>query len=101
MEIVGAESLTREQLLIQLQNGGKLIRYVYCISLIAVTIRRFSPVYYVSMETNPAVRSWPYLLITLFLGWWGVPWGLVYTPQVILMNLGGGEDVTEEVGSQL
>jgi hypothetical protein len=26
-----------------------------------------------------------------------VPWGLLYTPLVILTNLGGGRDVTDQV----
>jgi hypothetical protein len=33
----------------------------------------------------------------LILGWWGFPWGFIYTPMVILKNFSGGEDVTERV----
>ena len=31
------------------------------------------------------------------LGWWGVPWGIIYTPLTIFTNLFGGQDVTDEV----
>ncbi len=43
----------------------------------------------------------PYTLLSLFIGWWGFPWGLVYTPMVLIQNLGGGNDVTAEVMSAL
>ena len=31
---------------------------------------------------------------TFLVGWWGIPWGLVYTPMAIFRNLSGGERVT-------
>jgi hypothetical protein len=30
------------------------------------------------------------------LGWWGVPWGLIYTPLTLWTNLSGGRAVTAE-----
>jgi hypothetical protein len=36
-------------------------------------------------------------LQTLVLGWWGVPWGLIYTPMVLIGNLCGGKNLTEAV----
>lgn len=32
----------------------------------------------------------PYCLGTLLLGWWGIPWGPIYTVQAIAKNLRGG-----------
>ena len=90
-----------EQLLIELKRGGRLIRFIYCISLIVVTIRCISPVYYIPFEGSRFNKSWPYTLMTFFLGWWGIPWGLIHTPRILLTNLGGGEDVTEEIRMQL
>jgi hypothetical protein len=31
-----------------------------------------------------------YTLTSLLFGWWGFPWGLIYTPQAIYRNLCGG-----------
>jgi hypothetical protein len=42
-------------------------------------------------------RGVVYSLPSLFLGWWGVPWGIIYTPITIFTNLCGGQDVTDEV----
>jgi hypothetical protein len=33
-------------------------------------------------------------MVSLLLGWWGVPWGLIYTPLTLWSNLSGGREVT-------
>ena len=38
-----------------------------------------------------------YTLISLLLGWWGIPWGPVYTIGSIFNNPTGGKDVTGDV----
>jgi hypothetical protein len=42
-------------------------------------------------------RSFGFSLISLVLGWWGFPWGPIYTISSLVTNLGGGKDVTSEV----
>jgi hypothetical protein len=68
--------------------------YEYCISIIAVTWRRPSQ----PVRLRPDKRSWvhglPYCLISLLFGWWGLPWGLIYTPLTIYSNLCGGCRIT-------
>jgi hypothetical protein len=39
----------------------------------------------------------PWTLLTIVLGWWGIPWGPVYSIQSLVVNLKGGKDVTAEV----
>jgi hypothetical protein len=39
----------------------------------------------------------PLTLLTILLGWWGIPWGPVYSIQSLVVNLKGGKDVTTEV----
>jgi hypothetical protein len=46
-------------------------------------------------------RGCVYALVSLFLGWWGVPWGIIYTPMTVFTNLSGGQDVTDEVWARL
>jgi hypothetical protein len=36
-------------------------------------------------------------LITLGLGWWGIPWGPIYSIGSLFSNLTGGKDMTKEV----
>jgi len=40
-------------------------------------------------------------LFTLVVGWWGVPWGPIYTIESIFSNCCGGKDVTKEIMGSL
>ena len=73
---------------------GRLVCFEYCVSLLAVTLRRTSAPVAVPPGGRAWVRGLPYTLISLFLGWWGVPWGLLWTPAAIAVNFRGGHDVT-------
>lgn len=46
-------------------------------------------------------RGLIFSLVSFLLGWWGVPWGLIYTPVTMFTNLSGGQDVTDEVWTLL
>ena len=43
------------------------------------------------------VRGLPFSLLSMLVGWWGIPWGVVYTPLVLITNFSGGRDITKEV----
>jgi hypothetical protein len=68
-----------------------------CISLIAITLRRPTPIFLVPFGSQSWLAGLPYSLVTLLLGWWGIPWGPLYTPIVLVTNLGGGCDVTAQI----
>ena len=36
----------------------------------------------------------PFVLLTLLLGWWGIPWGPIRSIASIVTNIAGGTDVT-------
>ncbi len=78
----------------ELKLGARFVVYEYVISLIVVTWRRPSPVFYIRPGESTARYHWPYSLITLLLGWWGFPWGPAFTIGAIRDNLRGGRDVT-------
>jgi hypothetical protein len=101
MRIYGIEKLTAAELEAALAAGGRFVLFEYCISLVLMTLRRSSGVYFMRPCESGLLRGVPYTVLSLLLGWWGVPWGLVYTPLVVLMNLSGGRDVTAEVRAQL
>jgi hypothetical protein len=85
----------------QLAAGDRLVVFEYCISLIVVTLRRPSRVYLIRAGKSGLLPGVPYTILSLLLGWWGIPWGLIYTPLVVVTNLSGGCDVTAEVRSRL
>jgi len=96
MAIHGAETWTTDRLIRELSAGGRLVRYQYCISFIFTTLRRESAVHFVPAGQAGLMTGLPYTLLALILGWWGLPWGVLYTPVCVFTNLTGGRDVTVE-----
>jgi hypothetical protein len=97
MRIRGAEHLTPAELAAELAAGGRLVFYEYCISLLILTLRCPTDLYLLRPGELGLLRGLPYTFVSLLLGWWGIPMGVLYTPLVVLTNLGGGCDVTDEV----
>lgn len=79
----------------QEDDGEVLVFYEVCISLVFVTLRRPTRVHRLAAGESGTWRGLPYALVTLLLGWWGLPWGLLYTPLVLWTNLSGGCEVVE------
>lgn len=97
MKIVGIDGLTNDQIHQEILKGGKFGFYQYCVSLLVVTFKRSSDIYFVPAGhavTGPRVG---YSLLSLLAGWWGFPWGPIYTVQSLWTNLAGGRDVTRDV----
>jgi hypothetical protein len=81
----------------EVQRGGKFVLYSYCVSLLVVTFKRPSEIYFIRSGESAIGRGMPLTLLTILLGWWGIPWGPVYSIQSLVVNLKGGKDVTTEV----
>ena len=71
--------------------------FPYVFSILSVTFGRSSDVHFVRAGEGPFGKSLPYTVISLCFGWWGFPWGFIYTPMAVATNLGGGKDVTAEI----
>jgi hypothetical protein len=79
-----------------LEAGERLVFYEVCVSLVFVTLRRPTRAYRLRRGEWGLRRGLPFALVTLLLGWWGLPWGPIYTPLVLWTNLTGGRALTEE-----
>lgn len=101
MEIVGLEGLSSEELSHELRHGGRFVIFTYCISILVMTFKRPSKVYFLKAGESGFVHGLPYLLISLLLGWWGIPWGPIYTLEAILNSLSGGKNITREMVSAM
>lgn len=96
--IIGFENIkSGAQLQQEIQQGGKFVVFQYCVSLLVITFKRSSSVYFIRHTENAVVKGLPFTLLSLVMGWWGIPWGPIYTIQSLGINLGGGKDVTREV----
>lgn len=97
MKIRNIEGLSATDLQQEAAKGAKFVYYPYTISLLFVTLKRTSAVYLVKAGESSARKGIRFTLFSLFLGWWGIPYGPKYTFQSIRTNTRGGKDVTDEV----
>ena len=93
----GLQGVSRTELEKELAAGGRFVFYEYCISLLICTLRRPSDVVFLRAGEWGWVRGIPFTLLSLAFGWWGVPWGVIYTPLTLVTNFSGGCDVTADV----
>ncbi len=75
-------------------RGGRFVVYQYAVSVVLLTFRRSSRVYRVE-PGQVGTEAGKYTLISLLFGWWGIPWGPIFTIQSIVRNSSGGVDVTK------
>jgi hypothetical protein len=100
MKVIGTEGLTNDEIHKAVERGAKFVAFQYCVSAILTTYKRSSSIYFVRPGHAALVPRIGYSLLSLFLGWWGVPWGPIYTVQVLWRNAIGGLDLTPEILSQ-
>ena len=97
MRIIGIDNMSPEQLKGEVAAGGRFVIYQYCISVVVVSFKRGSDVYFIRAEDNAVTKGLLFTLCSLVLGWWGIPWGPIWTIATVVTNLRGGRNVTAEV----
>ena len=95
--IRGIEGMKAGEVAFEVQRGAKFVLFQYCISVIVLTFRRGSDIYFLKQGESAVVKGFPFTLLSLVLGWWGIPWGPIFTIQCVYNNLRGGKDVTQAV----
>jgi hypothetical protein len=93
--MLNAASSSDEAILDEIKRGARFVRYPYCISIIFMSFKRESGINLVSSRSDALLKSFPWIILTMLLGWWGVPWGPIWSIQCILKGLSGGRDVTD------
>jgi hypothetical protein len=96
-EIKGLEGLTDNDINRELERGAKFVFYQYTISILIMTFRRSSSVYFIKGGESTVTKGLGFSFITLLLGWWGIPWGPIYSIGSLFNNFTGGKDVTAQV----
>jgi hypothetical protein len=97
MKIVGTEGMTSLDMQVELQRGAKFVVFQYVISVLIMTFKRSSNVYFIKADESAVVKGLPFTLLSILFGWWGIPWGIIYTIEAIGVNFGGGRDVTQQI----
>ena len=73
-------------------------RFLLTISIVFMTFKIPSR-YYFATRDNFLLTQTLYTVASLLFGWWGIPWGPIYTIQAVAKNLTGGYTTT--VGAYL
>jgi hypothetical protein len=97
--IKNLEGLTTDQINRELAHGAKFVVFQYTISIIVMTFRRSSAVYFIRAGESGLLKGLPFTLLTFVFGWWGIPWGPIYSIGSLFNNLRGGKNVTDEIVS--
>jgi len=100
-KIRGIEGMKHGELDFEIQRWAKFVLFQYCISVIVLTFRRPSDIYFCRQGESAVARGQPFTLLSLVAGWWGIPWGPIYTIQSVYNNSRGGKDVTQAVVNSL
>ncbi|MDR2863581.1 MAG: hypothetical protein LBV54_06895, partial [Puniceicoccales bacterium] len=97
MKINGTDHLSPGEIQSEVDRGGRFVLFSYAISLFVVTFRRSSDIYFIRPGKSVFLeQGWKFFLISFFLGWWGIPWGPIYTIQALWRSF-RGVVVTNEV----
>ncbi len=97
MRILGIENMTGPDLANELDRGGRFVIYEYAVSLLVVSFKRGSNIHFIRGGKSRVPAGLGCCAVSLLFGWWGIPWGPIYTIGSFITNLRGGKDVTNEV----
>ena len=100
MKITGIEGMTDADIHFEIQRGGKFVIYTYCISVLIMTFKPSSDIYFLRSGENAVVTGLGFTALTFLLGWWGILWRPILTIGAFITNFGGGKDVTGEILAQ-
>jgi len=101
LKIIGTEGLNAESIRHDVAHGARFVVYSYNFSLVVVSFKRSSNIYFVRAGQSSVIKGLPFTLFSAVCGWWGIPHGIIFTFQTLGTNLGGGKDVTESVLASL
>lgn len=96
-KIKNIDGLSSEDINRELDRGAKFVVFQYCISILVLSFKRGSDVYFIRGGESTTKHSIGFTLITFFMGWWGIPWGPIYSVGALYSNLTGGKDITQDV----
>lgn len=87
-----------EEVMLAKSQGGSFVTYQWIIPRpIFYPVRRLSKVYFIPKGMNKSKYASKFNLISLIIGWWGLPYGPFAVYNSVTLNNNGGIDVTEDV----
>ena len=83
-----------------LKSGTQYVVFGYVMSMVFYSFNRKSKIIVARSKSALFLKSLPYTLLTLLLGWWSL-YGFMYTITTLFKNLSGGTDVSPEIKSYI
>ncbi len=82
----------------EVMAGRRFVTYPYVVSLLVMSFNRnMGGVRVVSRDQWPMLPLFSATFITTFFGWWGFPWGIIWSPLSLFHLWRGGRDSTLDV----
>ena len=101
MKIQGIEGMSPDGATVRNTTGGQARFYQYAISILVMSFRRSSDIYFIPAGGSAVKKGLLWSLISLLAGLWGIPWEPIFTIQSLVTNFKGGKDVTAELSASL
>jgi len=101
MQIKNIEGLSVAQIKELVNQGAEFVYFPYTVSFVLGTVKRASSIYFIRPYEGKFKYSYKHVGVNALLGWWGIPWGPIYTIGSMYHQLSGGKDVTQAVLSDL
>jgi hypothetical protein len=79
-----------------LESGSQYVVFGYVMSIIFYSFNKTSKIIVAKNKSELFLKSLPYILLTLLLGWWSF-YGFLYTFKTLYTNFMGGTDVSPEI----
>lgn len=92
----GTEGMTLTDIELDVLKGGRFLAFAWNISVVVLSFRQSTSLRYVPAGRMSGHHALGWSLCSLLFGWWGFPWGLIYTPACLWHNARGGYDHTRE-----
>ena len=96
-QIKNVDGYSVQEIRDMVHQGGKFVVFPYTISIVVMTFKRSSDIYFIKPGESGIKHGVGFMLTNLFLGWWGIPWGPIYTIGSLVHHIGGGKNVTPEI----
>ena len=95
--IKGAKGMTIASLRSAVAGGARIVMYPYAESWLLVSFKRTTDPTLLLPGTSRLSTAIVPILHSLLFGWWGFPWGPIFTIQTIWQSARGGIDITDAV----
>ncbi|MBR1597354.1 MAG: hypothetical protein IJ661_00410 [Lachnospiraceae bacterium] len=79
---------------VEITPTSRLVRYTFVVSLVVITHRSESRYYFEDVEKSKASKAKLFSTLgSLLLGWWGIPWGPIWTIKAVIDNMANSDEI--------